>query len=99
MISGVSSSSDFGFDRFYLSGAERQGARSSPVLEKVGATTEKGLDPDEVKLSGEAKQSNESDAERQRQIAQLLETDRRVRAHEQAHVSAGGGLGARCRQF
>ena len=92
MISGVSSSSGFGFDRFYLSGAERQGGRSTPASEKSGATPEKQAGSEEVNPSGSSKPSSELDAEQQRQIAKLVETDRKVRAHEQAHMSAGGDL-------
>lgn len=92
MISGVSSSSGFGFDRFSLSGAERQGVRSTTASEKTEETPEKKAGSQEVNPSRAAKKSSELDAEQQRQIAKLVETDRKVRAHEQAHMSAGGGL-------
>lgn len=37
-------------------------------------------------------QASELTAEQQRQVSQLQVTDRQVRAHEQAHIAAGGDL-------
>lgn len=53
-----------------------------------------------AKQKGDASRSNASSAtpaealtpEQQRQVQQLKETDRKVRAHEQAHVSVGADL-------
>lgn len=36
--------------------------------------------------------SRELSAEQQRQVQELREIDRKVRAHEQAHIAAGGDL-------
>jgi SprA-related family len=72
----------------------------SPASELAKATTadEAQFSPEAMKQAKAANTEDKtkgnqqvSEAE-QRQIAELQQDDRRVRAHEQAHIAAGGGL-------
>lgn len=87
MISGIGASSNFGFDRVYLSGERRQAGAAAQTY----ARPEKAEGAEKTE-SGSAKKSGELTAEQQTQISKLAVTDRKVRAHEMAHVAAGGEL-------
>ena len=84
MIQSVASSSiqtGYGFET-----PARVGARSS---------TQTGLRSDSAKASSDSSKSGQLaqlTPEQQRQVQQLKEIDRKVRAHEQAHLAVGGDL-------
>jgi hypothetical protein len=63
-----------------------QGKETRPA--KKQGREDRGALPDE-KTDPRASKAPETE---RRQVEELKETDRRVRAHEQAHMSAGGGL-------
>ncbi|MFZ5810011.1 MAG: putative metalloprotease CJM1_0395 family protein [Chloroflexota bacterium] len=70
----------------------------------ASASSSSNPQKDEVSLSGTAQQKQEESQDRsisgqrelseqeKQKVSQLKETDRKVRAHEQAHVRAGGDL-------
>lgn len=90
MISGLSSSSGFALEYFRLSASERAGARADSVQKKSEVSAGQTDMPESDRAP--VKSSAGLDAEAQREVARLAETDRKVRAHEQAHLSAGGNL-------
>ncbi|MBS1198772.1 MAG: hypothetical protein H6R18_2557 [Proteobacteria bacterium] len=85
MISGITSSTGFGFDRVYFSGGKGQTDQSASASGKSAAETA----DDKTENSGAR---GELSVDEQRQLDQLVATDRKVRSHEMAHVSAGGEL-------
>jgi len=87
MISGITSSAGFGFDRVAFSGGKGQTGQSAPVSGKPVAES-----TDEKAQTSGAQNPGGLSIEEQRQVDQLVATDRKVRAHEMAHVSAGGEL-------
>ncbi len=89
MISGISSSSSFVDYRVFFSGA-REGA-SSPVLSR-GESGDGDGTKKEVRRDEDVKKNGALSVEEQRQVDKLAATDRKVRAHEMAHVSVGGEL-------
>ena len=64
-------------------------ARSAVQAEKPTAARSRGTEPVEDSTSNSTKQLS---AEQQRQVAELKQTDREVRAHEQAHLAVGRDL-------
>ena len=85
MISGITSSTGFGFDRVYFSGGKGQTDQPASASGKSAAETA----DDKTENSGSR---GELSVDEQRQLDQLVATDRKVRSHEMAHVSAGGEL-------
>lgn len=92
MISGLSSSSGFTLEYFRLSASERAAVRADSVQQKAEASASQTDKAESDRVPAQARSSAGLDAEAQREVAQLAETDRKVRAHEQAHLSAGGNL-------
>jgi len=87
MISGVTSSTGFGFDRLYPSGGKGQADQSASASSKYAAQN-----ADDKAEAGGSQQPGELSVEEQRLLDKLVATDRKVRAHEMAHVSVGGEL-------
>lgn len=76
MIGSVSQSSSYAYDRFAVSPGKPVAPAAASTLTASGTNT-----------PGSALSPTE-----QRQVEKLAATDRKVRAHEQAHISAGGAL-------
>ena len=72
-----------------VAGSSTQASYGFENLALVGAQASK-----KASLASRSAKSTESQltAEQQRQVQQLKETDRKVRAHEQAHMSVGADL-------
>lgn len=88
MISGVLSSTSFGFDRVFLSGGK--GQRSALVTPDDQANQKN--QETQAQNDESVRNSNVLSTEDQSRVDQLAATDRKVRAHEMAHVSVGGDL-------
>ena len=78
MVADVAQSKNLGFENLTLSGWKEQMSRAASDL-REGKGRERAS-PTEYSL------------EEQREIAALTATDRKVRAHERAHVAVGGEL-------
>jgi len=78
MVADVAQSRNLGFENLTLSGWKEQMSRAASDL-REGKARERAS-PTEYSL------------EEQREIAALTATDRKVRAHERAHVAVGGEL-------
>lgn len=83
MVAGISSTKSYGFENLMLSGLKQQYRDTSAALREG-----KGKEQQSPKAS----QSTELSPEDLRVVDQLRATDRRVRAHEQAHVAVGADL-------
>jgi hypothetical protein len=77
MISGIAQSNSFGFDNLMLQGWKDQRQAAGKVLRDG---------------EGAGQKSGTLSTGQQSQVDKLKATDRRVRAHEQAHMAAGGEL-------
>lgn len=87
-----------------LVGAEPKHARSSPIeksavgevpseaAERVGDQRKQRREQKKEKVPGVKATPRELGPDEQREVARLAEIDRRVRAHEAAHLVAAGGL-------
>lgn len=75
-VSGIPAQVDYGFGN---------------LVSPIRRTTRGGESRAEEERASRS-QASELTAEQQRQVSQLQATDRQVRAHEQAHVAAGGDL-------
>ena len=69
----------------------------NPARFSAQSSKQTGVRPDSATTSSESSKSTTSQAnqltpEQQRQVQQLKEIDRKVRLHEQAHLSVGGDL-------
>lgn len=83
MVSGVAQIPNLGFDRLKLAGAEEQRRHAAFGFKPEATPTvegEQGTSPAALP------------PEQQRQIDALAAVDRRVKAHEQAHMSVGADL-------
>ncbi len=76
MISSATTVPNLGFDNLSLKGAESQQRAAARALQEPRPKNTEG----------------ELTAEQSRIVAKLAATDRKVRAHEQAHVAVGGDL-------
>lgn len=83
MIQSLASSSGYGFDN-----PARFGAPSS---KPTGLRSDSGTAASDATKPAPG-QTSQLTPEQQRQVQQLKEIDRKVRAHEQAHLSVGGDL-------
>jgi len=88
MISGITSSTGFAYDRVYLPGGKGQAGQSASASDKTATAggSNKRTETDNAQKTGELS------VEERRQLDKLVATDRKVRAHEMAHVSVGGEL-------
>ena len=89
MLSGISSSSSFVDYRAFFSGG--RGGSSLPVSSR-GESGDGDGTKKEVRQDEDAKKSGALSVEEQRLVDKLVAADRKVRAHEMAHVSVGGEL-------
>jgi len=87
MISGITSSTGFSFDRVNFFGGRGQAGQSASASGKSAADS-----TDEKAEAGNSQKTGELSVEEQRQVEKLAAADRKVRAHEMAHVSVGGEL-------
>lgn len=92
MISAIASSPVFSFDRFFLSGREGKEGSIPPFAGKTEAAGGQDASAEKGNPSRKSTKPGELSDEQQREVAKLAATDRKVRAHEQAHVSVGGEL-------
>lgn len=83
MVDGIGATKSYGFENLMLPGLKQQYRDASSALREG-----KGTD----RRSAKASQSTELSPEDLRVVDQLRATDRRVRAHEQAHVAVGADL-------
>lgn len=81
MVAGLTSSKSLGFENLMLPGVRKH------LQEAAGAPQEGTGKGGDAKGSSQA---NELSPEDQRRVDQLSTADRKVRAHEQAHLAAGG---------
>lgn len=79
MVDSVTGFKSLGFENLMLAGWKKQIQEGAAALR-------------EGKSRGQGAKENKISPEVQRQIDQLKAADRRVRAHEQAHVAVGGEL-------
>lgn len=79
-VSSVSARADYG-----------AGTLVRPIVQ-AARREEKGAPPENQESTRASTRSRELTPEEQRQVRELQAADRHVRAHEQAHVAAGGDL-------
>ncbi|MBS1228712.1 MAG: hypothetical protein H6R17_1989 [Proteobacteria bacterium] len=72
-------------------GFEMRTRFAAPSSTGIAALTSTGTN-DSAESGASPAKSNELTAQEQQQVLQLRQTDRQVRAHEQAHLSVGGDL-------
>ena len=88
--------SSSGFDRFVGHSHQQRHSPQSALKQpsdtvQISAQGREYLKADNAAAGGPAGEA-ELDSEQQRQVSELKQTDREVKAHEQAHMAAGGGL-------
>lgn len=85
----ISSVPNIGFDKLFLSGWQTQMRSAARDLRSAEAS---GAEENSVPEAAAAPAEPELSLDQQRQLSEMLATDRKVRAHEQAHLNVGRDL-------
>ena len=97
-VTNLSPQAGFGFEsliRFGASAAKGAGAASRLVVRPDSSSSADSSSAKSAQSSAKSEQSSavrELTPEEQRIVSELAQTDRKVRAHEQAHISVGADL-------
>lgn len=88
----ISSVPNIGFDKLFLSGWQAQMRAAARDLQTPAPKEEAATVPSSSEASAASSSTTELTPDQQRQLSEMLATDRKVRAHEQAHLVVGRDL-------